>query len=394
MLLTLNTTLMKKSLLSLALGTFALGIAEFALMGILSTLARDFNISVASAGHLISAYALGVTCGAPALLWFRRVRLRTIMLILAAMIFAGNAFTAIAPEFYSMLAARFLSGLPHGAYFGVGAIVAQRLAEPGHKAQAVSIMVAGMTVATLIGVPGATFLTEHLSWRITFAIVASAAALAWISIKIFVPDVGKIADHGFKGQFAFLKKLAPWLIFGGTICGQTGIYCWYSYVDPLLTNLSGFTTDSLPWIMIIAGLGMFVGNLMGGKMADKFSASLVSGVIATAMIPIMVLIYVFASYGWVEAALTFLGTAGLFGIGGPMQYLIVRYAKGGEMLGAAGIQISFNLGNAIAAWIGGIAINLGFGYASPALAGVPLLIASSILLFYLYRRYERIDMPH
>ena len=224
--------------------------------------------------------------------------------------------------------------------------------------------------------------------------MASAAALAWISIKIFVPDVGKIADHGFKGQFAFLKKLAPWLIFGGTICGQTGIYCWYSYVDPLLTNLSGFTTDSLPWIMIIAGFGMFVGNLLGGKMADKFSASLVSGVIATAMIPIMVLIYVFASYGWAEAALTFLGTAGLFGIGGPMQYLIVRYAKGGEMLGAAGIQISFNLGNAIAAWIGGIAINLGFGYASPALAGVPLLIASSILLFYLYRRYERIDMPH
>ena len=152
--------------------------------------------------------------------------------------------------------------------------------------------------------------------------------------------------------------------------------------------------DSLPWIMIIAGFGMFVGNLLGGKMADKFSASLVSGVIATAMIPILVLIYVFASYGWAEAALTFLGTAGLFGIGGPMQYLIVRYAKGGEMLGAAGIQISFNLGNAIAAWIGGIAINLGFGYASPALAGVPLLIASSILLFYLYRRYERIDMPH
>lgn len=384
---------MKKSLLSLALGTFALGIAEFAMMGILSTLAGDFHISVASAGHLISAYALGVTCGAPALLWLRRIPLRKIMLLLAAMIFAGNAFTALAPEFYTMLVARFLSGLPHGAYFGVGAIVAQRLANPGHKAQAVSIMVAGMTIATLIGVPGATFLTEHLSWRITFAIVALSAAAAWISIRLLVPDVGKIPDNGFKGQFAFLKRLAPWLIFGGTICGQTGIYCWYSYVDPLLTNLSGFTADSLPWLMVIAGFGMFVGNLLGGKCADKFSASLVSGVIATVMIPVMIVIYVLSSYGWAEAVLTFLGTAGLFGIGGPMQYLIVRYAKGGEMLGAAGIQISFNLGNAIAAWIGGMVINLGFGYAAPALAGVPLLIMSAALLFYLYRRFERIDMP-
>lgn len=384
---------MKKSLLSLALGTFALGIAEFAMMGILSTLAGDFHISVASAGHLISAYALGVTCGAPALLWLRRIPLRKIMLLLAAMIFAGNAFTALAPEFYTMLVARFLSGLPHGAYFGVGAIVAQRLANPGHKAQAVSIMVAGMTIATLIGVPGATFLTEHLSWRITFAIVALSAAAAWISIRLLVPDVGKIPDNGFKGQFAFLKRLAPWLIFGGTICGQTGIYCWYSYVDPLLTNLSGFTADSLPWLMVIAGFGMFVGNLLGGKYADKFSASLVSGVIATVMIPVMIVIYVLSSYGWAEAVLTFLGTAGLFGIGGPMQYLIVRYAKGGEMLGAAGIQISFNLGNAIAAWIGGMVINLGFGYAAPALAGVPLLIISAALLFYLYHRFERIDMP-
>ncbi|MDE7026246.1 MAG: MFS transporter [Paramuribaculum sp.] len=380
---------MNKSLLSLSFGTFALGIAEFAMMGILSTMANDFNTTVASTGHLISAYALGVTFGAPALLFLRRMQLRKIMLLLAALIFVGNTFTALAPNFYTMLVARFLSGLPHGAYFGVGAIVAQRLASPGHKAQAVSIMVSGMTVATLIGVPGATFLTEHLSWRITFAIVALAAALTLLSIKINVPDVGKIEDRGFKGQFAFLKNLAPWLIFGGTIFGQTGIYCWYSYVDPLLTNISGFSSDYLPAIMVIAGFGMFAGNLLSGKLADKYAAGIVSGLIATTMIPVMILIYILANYGWAEVGLTFLGTAGLFGIGGPLQFLIVRYSKGGEMLGAAGIQISFNLGNAIAAWIGGTVINFGMGYAAPAIAGVPLLIISATLLFYLYHRYER-----
>lgn len=383
---------MNKGLISLSLGTFALGIAEFAMMGILSVLATDFNISVAEAGHLISAYALGVTFGAPALLFFRRMPLRKLMLMLAAMILAGNTFTALAPEFYTMLAARFISGLPHGAYFGVGAIVAQRLAPDGHKAQAVSIMVAGMTVATLAGVPGVTFLTEHFSWRFTFGIVALAAMLALVCIKLFVPDVGKIADHGFKGQFSFLKHAAPWLIFGGTIFGQTGIYCWYSYVDPLLTSMSGFSSGSLPMIMVVAGFGMFAGNLIGGRLADRCAASLVSGMIATLMIPVMVVIYVCAAYGWVEAALTFVGTAGLFGIGGPLQFLIVRYSKGGEMLGAAGIQISFNLGNAIAAWIGGMVINHGFGYAAPALAGVPLLMVSSLLLFYLYRHYERREL--
>lgn len=358
-------------------------------MGILGTLATDFNISVSEAGHLISAYALGVTCGAPALLFLRKMQLKNLLILLAATILVGNAFTALSPGFYTMLAARFISGLPHGAYFGVGAIVAQRLAPAGKQAQAVSIMVSGMTVATIIGVPGATFLTGILSWRLTFAIVAVSAATALICIWLCVPHTGKIEDKGFKGQFHFLKNAAPWLIFGGVICGQTGIYCWYSYVDPLLTKTAGFSITQLPWLMVIAGAGMFCGNLISGRMADKYAPALVSATITMIMIPVLIAIYVLSQLGVAEAILTFIGTAGLFGIGGPLQYLIVKYSRGGEMLGAAGIQISFNLGNAIAAWIGGMVINLGYGYASPALAGVPLLIAGACLLLRLHRHYER-----
>lgn len=380
---------MNKGLFALALGTFALGIAEFLMMGILSNLASDLDISISGAGHLISAYALGVCCGAPALLFARKVPLKRIMLILAGIIAVGNLLAAVSPNFWCLFVARFISGLPHGGYFGVGAIVARRLARPGREVSAVSFMIAGMTVATLAGVPVGTFLTDFVTWRAAFMIVALAGLLTWLAIKEWVPQVEGLPDMGFKGQFKFLTTLPPWLIFGGVLFGQIGMYCWYSYIDPQMTHIAGFSVGDMSWIMVLAGLGMFLGNLLAGLLSDRFKPSAVAAWVQTCGIVVLLSFFFFAHIGFLAVPLMALGTAALFGSGSPLQSSIVGYSRGGEMLGAACIQIAYNAGNAIAAWIGGRVIAAGYGYTAPALVGIPLVAIGSALLFTLYFRVER-----
>lgn len=380
---------MNKGLFALASGTFALGIAEFLMMGILSNLAYDLDISISGAGHLISAYALGVCCGAPALLFARKVPLKRVMLILAGIITVGNLLAAVSPDFWCLFAARFISGLPHGGYFGVGAIVARRLARRGREVSAVSIMIAGMTVATLAGVPVGTFLTDFVTWRAAFMIVALAGLLTLLAIRAWVPQVEGLPDMGFKGQFKFLTTLPPWLIFGGVLFGQIGMYCWYSYIDPQMTFVAGFSAGDMSWIMVLAGLGMFLGNLVSGLLSDRFKPSAVAAWVQTCGIVVLLLFFFFARIPFLAVGLMLLGTAALFGSGSPLQSSIVGYSRGGEMLGAACIQIAYNAGNAIAAWIGGQVIAAGYGYTAPALVGIPLVAIGSALLFILYFRNER-----
>ena len=380
---------MNKGLIALALGTFALGITEFLMMGILINLANDLSVSVSTAGHLISAYATGVCIGAPALLFARKYRLKTIMTVLAAIITIGNLCAALSPSYWTLFASRLISGLPHGAYFGVGAIVARKLAAPGKEVSAVSIMIAGMTIATVGGVPLGTFITNTFSWRIAFMIVAATGIATFFAIRHWVKDVGKLPDMGFKGQFRFLKTLPPWLIFGGVIFGQIGMYCWYSYIDPQLTVVAGFRADNLSWLMILAGLGMFAGNLLAGRLSDRFKPSAVAASVQASAIPILLLFFFFGHYKLAAVVLMMLGTAALFGSGSPLQSSIVGYSKGGEMLGAACIQIAYNAGNAIAAAIGAAAINAGWSYSSTALLGEPLIAIGCVLLIILYRKYEK-----
>ena len=380
---------MNKGLIALALGTFALGITEFLMMGILINLANDLSVSVSTAGHLISAYATGVCIGAPALLFARKYRLKTIMTVLAAIIAIGNLCAALSPSYWTLFASRLISGLPHGAYFGVGAIVARKLAAPGKEVSAVSIMIAGMTIATVGGVPLGTFITNTFSWRIAFMIVAATGIATFFAIRHWVKDVGKLPDMGFKGQFRFLQTLPPWLIFGGVIFGQIGMYCWYSYIDPQLTVVAGFRADNLSWLMILAGLGMFAGNLLAGRLSDRFKPSAVAASVQASAIPILLLFFFFGHYKLAAVVLMMLGTAALFGSGSPLQSSIVGYSKGGEMLGAACIQIAYNAGNAIAAAIGAAAINAGWSYSSTALLGEPLIAIGCVLLIILYRKYEK-----
>lgn len=229
---------MKRSLFALSLGTLALGIAEFVMMAILPYVATDLNISIATAGHLISAYALGVCAGAPALVLTRKFQLKNTLLWLVALIVIGNSMAAISPNYATMMIARFISGLPHGAYFGVGSIIASKLAKEGKSTEAISIMVAGMTIANLLGVPLGTSLSSLLSWRWVFGIVGIGGLAVLFYIWRWVPQVEKLPNTGFKGQFRFLKSGAPWLIIAGTMFGNGGIFCWYSYIHPLLTDVA------------------------------------------------------------------------------------------------------------------------------------------------------------
>lgn len=378
---------MKRSLIALAIGTFALGIAEFGMMGILGDVARDLDISIVKAGHLISAYSLGVAVGAPLLILLRKLPLRKLMLLLSAVIFIGNLAAALSPNYLFLLTARFIAGLPHGAYFGAGAIVCSRLADKGHGAQAVAVMIGGMTVANLAGVPLATMLCNLISWRMLFAGVSLFGLLAYIFIRIWMPRLEALPDTGVKGQFRFLRTLAPWLIYAGVFFGQASVYCWLSYIDPFMTEVTGISTSSMTWVMMLVGAGMVFGNAMAGKLADKYRTSVVTGTLAASMIIVLPALYFCASIKVPTLILTFLATAGLFGIGGPLQYLIVRFAKGGEMLGGAGIQIAFNVSNAMSAVIGGLAIHHGLGLASPALVGIPFALIGATALFILASRY-------
>ena len=377
---------MKKSLVALAFGTLALGIAEFVMMAILPYVAGDLHVSIATAGHLISAYALGVCVGAPALIFARRLPLKRILLILVCLMIAGNLCAAVAPGYGVLMLARFVSGLPHGAYFGVGSIVAERLADKGKSSEAVSIMIAGMTIANLFGVPLGTSLSTMLSWRATFLLVGLWGIVILYYIWRWVPQVEGLKDTGFKGQFRFLKTPAPWLILGATALGNGGVFCWYSYINPMLTHVSGFSAESITPLMILAGFGMVMGNLISGRLSDRYTPGKV-GTAAQALICLMLLLIFFLSpYKWAAALLMCLCTAGLFAVSSPEQILIIRVAKGGEMLGAACVQVAFNLGNAIGAYAGGLAVSSGYRY--PALTGVPFALIGFILFLIFYKKYQ------
>lgn len=377
---------MKKSLIALAFGTLGLGIAEFVMMGILPDVAKDLGISIPVAGHFISAYALGVCVGAPVLILARKHPLKHILLALVTLMMVGNTCAALAPNYWVLLLARFISGLPHGAYFGVASIVAEKLADKGKGSEAVSIMIAGMTIANLFGVPLGTSLSNSISWRVTFLLVGCWGVIILYYIWRWVPHVEGLKDTGFKGQFRFLKTPAPWLILGATALGNGGVFCWYSYINPLLTEVSGFTAESITALMVLAGFGMVVGNLVSGRLSDRYTPGKVGTTVQAMICIVLLLIFFLSPYPWLSALLMCLCTAGLFAVSSPEQVLIIRVAKGGEMLGAACVQVAFNLGNAIGAYVGGLAISGGYRY--PALTGVPFAMVGFILFLTFYKKYQ------
>lgn len=376
------------SLLVLAVGTFLLGMAEFVIEGILPDLARDLNISIPMAGHAISIYALGVCVGATFLIALHKLRPKHIILGLVSLVFIGALLSVTAQSYVCLLAARFISGLPHGAYYGVGTIVAYRLADESHKTRAVAIMCAGMTFANLLGNPVATLLSGTLSWRLAFAVIAVGSLIDLLLVARFVPNLDPLPGSGYKGQFRFLRHLDPWLIILATMFGNGGILAWYSYISPALVDEGGLSASLLPLYMAVAGLGMVIGNLLSGWMSDKYKAGLTAMVLQGVAGLALLAVFFTVEWGYVHLALMFVCCGCLFGMGTPEQLLIIEHSKGGEMLGGCCIQIAFNFGNAAGAFLGGLPISWGMGYAWPAMVGMPFVAIGFLLLLAFHRRYE------
>ena len=380
---------LNKGLYALAFGTLGFGITEYVMMGILPDIAADLAISIPQAGHLISVYALGVCIGAPLAVLVSRGRgLRTILVGLICIQLLGGIITTLAPNYYVALASRFISGLPHGAFFGVGIIVAERLADKNHSTTAVSIMVMGMTVANLLGVPLGTLLGETLSWRVIFAFSTLWSALTIFFIFRWIPVLPALPDKGVKAQFAFLAKPEPWLILAVTMAGNGGIFCYYSYVSPMMTGVAGFPADAMTLIMVLCGGGMCLGNYLGGRLSDRYSPTRVILTTQLMMFSALVILYFVAGIKLPALLMTVLCCAGLFAVSSPQQHLIINHAPGGEMMGGAMIQIAFNLGNALGAYFGGLPIDSGAGVRYSALIGAAFILIGLFFAVLLLRRLE------
>lgn len=365
------------SIYALALGPLTLGISEFVMMGILTSVSESLGVSYSQAGHCIMAYALGVCFGAILLPFAHRFLLKNILMVLSGVMFMGAALSLTSVSYEMLLLARFISGLPHGAYFGVATLVATRLAPEGKQAFCVSIVCAGMSIANLICVPLGTMLS-NLSWRIPFCLSLTSSLFAVWCVWRFVPDIGTVQAARFKSQFRFLKNISPWLVIMMTMMGNCGIFCWYSYVDPTFVKDAGFSASLLPYIMVLTGLGMVIGNLMGGKMSDKHNPGKVVMAFQLSAILLLILIALYSHNSYILPGLAFFTAFALFAVGGPQQLLIIRHSKGGELLGGAAIQIAFNFGNAIGSFCGGLPIDAGYHVGASAWVGVPIVLLGAI----------------
>ncbi|MDR3084451.1 MAG: MFS transporter [Streptomyces sp.] len=366
---------MPLALLALAVGAFGIGTTEFVMMGLLPNVAADLHISIPTAGHLVSAYALGVVIGAPLLAAVTaRMSRRTVLIALMVLFVLGNALSALAPDYHWLLAARFLSGLPHGAFFGVGAVVAMNLVAPERKARSVSLMFLGLTVANIAGVPVATLTGQHLGWRVTFLGVSAIGVAAIVSLFLLIPrDHTPAAAGGLRGELAALRSLPVWLAMGTTVAGFGALFSAYSYVTPMLTDAAGYAEGSVILLLALFGVGATVGNLVGGRLADHSLRGTLFGGLTSLMVVLSLFPLLMGDRWSAALAVTLLGAAA-FITGSPLQLMVMEKASAAPSLASSANQAAFNLANAGGAWIGGLALAAGFSVTSPALAGAGLAV--------------------
>jgi len=384
---------MKKSLFTLLLGGLGIGTTEFVIMGLLPDIANNLDITIPQAGHLISAYALGVVIGAPLLVIIANgFPPKKILIVLMIMFSVFNTCSSLAPNYITLFFMRLLAGLPHGAFFGVGSVVASRLADKGKEAQAISVMFAGLTIANLIGVPFGTYLGHHLSWRYTFALIGVIGLVTLLCLQLWMPSLTNENKADVKQQLSFFKRRDAWLIIITNSIGTGGLFCWISYIAPLLTEVSKFNANQVPYILSLAGLGMLAGNIIGGRLTDRFSPAKTT----VALLIVMAVALMFVSFlSWHQPSslvLTFITGALSFSLGTPIQMLMIQTAKGAEMIAAAVAQACFNLGNALGAFLGGLPLVAGYSYTSPEWVGMLMALtgAASMGVFIYYQQMKNL----
>ncbi|WP_317047828.1 MFS transporter [Pedobacter chitinilyticus] len=385
--------LLNKKLIPLTFGGLGIGITEFVMMGLLPDIAKDLSITIPEAGHLISAYALGVVIGAPLLAIIAgKYPPKYILIALMGLFTVFNALSAFAPSYTSLFIARLFSGLPHGAFFGVGSVVASRIAPKGKEAQAVSLMFAGLTIANLFGVPLGTYIGHNFSWRYSFAIVAIVGIITLFSLKYWLPYLPAVKNRDIKSELSFFAKREAWIIILMISIGTGGLFCWISYIAPLMTDVAGFAESSVTYILMLAGLGMLLGNFAGGYLADKFSPAKACAALLLAMCTILVIVFFVSSSPTLALITTFLTGAIAFACAAPIQMLMIKTATGSEMIAASVSQASFNIGNALGALFGGFPLVYGLSYNYPSLVGAGMALSGSFFAYWLIRRFSKMKV--
>ncbi|MBF5007023.1 MFS transporter [Diaphorobacter caeni] len=372
---------MPASLLALAAGAFGIGTTEFIIMGLLTQVSQDLQISIPTAGTLISGYAIGVAIGAPLLTlgtrsWPRKRLLLTLMLIFIA----GNAAAVFAPNYGWLMAARVLTSLTHGTFFGVGAVVATGLVAPEKKASAIALMFSGLTLATLLGVPAGAWIGQHFGWRMAFAAVAGVGVIAFIILALFVPrDVAAPAPSSLKQELAVLGSAQVWLGLGITVFGFAGVFALYTYIEPLLTQITHMGNQLVAITLLVFGAGLAIGNYWGGKLADRGVMRALFITLAALLLALIAGRWAFAS-AWIAMGYVLLLGIAAFMTVAPMQMWVLQSAGSAGSNLASSLNISaFNLGNALGAWVGGAVIAGGLGLLSLSWAAGVLTVVGLAL---------------
>lgn len=359
------------ALWALAAGAFGIGTTEFVIMGLLPQMGVDLGVSLSSAGLLVTGYALGVVVGAPPVTIFTsRLPRKTLLLSLMVIFTLGNLACALAPDYGTLMAARVLTSLAHGAFFGVGSVVATSLVRPDKQASAIALMFTGLTLANVLGVPFGTWLGQNWGWRSTFWAVTAVGVVAMIALAIWLPKSRGDHQPDLKRELRALSRPQVLLGFAMTVLGFGGVFTAFTYIAPLLTELTGFSAQAVSPILLLFGVGLVAGNTLGGKLADRRLMPTLIG--SLAFLAIVLALFSVTVHFKIAAVITvaILGGAA-FATVPALQMRVLEKAGGAPNLASAFNIAAFNLGNAIGAWLGGVTIDHG-----PGLAATPLVAAA------------------
>ncbi|MFE6233664.1 MFS transporter [Cellulosimicrobium sp. NPDC057862] len=390
---------MPVALWALAIGGFGIGLTEFVIMGLLPEVAADFGVTESVAGYLISGYALSVAVGAIGLTAaLTRVDRKKALLGLMVLFIAGNLLSAVAPTYEAMLLGRVVAALCHGAFFGIGAVVAADLVAPEKRAGAISIMFAGLTTANVLGVPFGTFLGQAAGWRATFWAITAIGVVALAGIALLVPSRvgsrddatapggavapgtgGASARTGLRGELAAFRSTQVWFSIAITVLGFGGMFGAFTYIAFTLTEVGGFTSASVPWLLVLFGGGLFVGNLVGGRAADRRLGTTLVVLFAALTVVLGVFALTATSQVMTVVSLVLMGAFGFATVPG-LQMRVMSFAQGAPTLASGANIAAFNIGNALGAWIGGLTIAAGLGFTSPLWAGAAMTAVGLVVL--------------
>lgn len=379
---------MPLALLALAIGAFGVGTTEFVIMGLLPQVAEDFGVSVPTAGLLVTGYALGVVLGAPLMtaLGVRVPRKRMLMLLMGLFV-AGNLLSALAPVYGVMLAGRVVASLAHGAFFGIGSVVAAELVAPERRAGAIALMFTGLTVANVVGVPLGTYVGQAAGWRVTFGAVAALGVIGLAGVARLVPELPRPEGVRLRHELGALRNVQVVLAMAMTVLGFGGVFAALTYIAPMMTHVAGYAESSVTWLLVLFGVGMVVGNLVGGRFADRALMPLLY--VTLGALALTLALFTFTAHDKVLAAVT-LALVGALGFATvpPLQKRVLDQAHRAPTLASAVNIGAFNLGNALSAWLGGLVISAGLGYTAPNWVGA-LLVAGALALAVLSAALER-----